>query len=99
MATQAMSHDTSIEAKVMDVIQRELHTRHRRLDPTTRLVDDLGADSLSVIELRLVFEEAFDIEIPDEEASKLRTVRDAVCTVEGRVRARLVRKLPHAPSP
>ena len=88
MATQRMTHETSIEARVIEVIQRELRTRHRRLDPGARLVDDLGADSLSVIELRLVFEAAFDIEIPEDEAKRLRTVRDAVTAVERCIRAR-----------
>jgi acyl carrier protein len=41
-------------------------------------VDDLGADSLDVVELVMAFEEAFDIEIPDEDAEKIRTVQDAV---------------------
>ena len=41
-------------------------------------VDDLGADSLDTVELVMAFEEAFDIEIPDEEAEKIRTVKDAV---------------------
>jgi acyl carrier protein len=43
---------------------------------------DLGADSLALVELTLVFEEAFDIEIPDEEAREMRTVRDAIISVE-----------------
>jgi len=41
-------------------------------------VDDLGADSLDTVELVMAFEEAFDIEIPDEDAEKIRTVQDAV---------------------
>jgi acyl carrier protein len=51
-------------------------------------VDDLGADSLAVTELTIVFEETFDIEIPDEEADRIRTVRDAVTAVEKYVRMR-----------
>jgi acyl carrier protein len=45
---------------------------------TASFVDDLGADSLDVVELVMAFEEAFDIEIPDEDAEKIRTVQDAI---------------------
>ncbi len=75
------------ETRVIDVIRRELHADGRRLDGATLLVDDLGADSLAVGELTIVFEETFDIEIPDQEAYRIRTVRDAVAAVEKRVRA------------
>ena len=44
----------------------------------THLVDDLGADSLDTVELVMAFEEGFDIEIPDEDAEKIRTVQDAI---------------------
>jgi acyl carrier protein len=51
-------------------------------------VDDLGADSLALIELTLVFEETFDIEIPDEDSDRIRTVRDAITAVEKYFQAR-----------
>ena len=47
----------------------------------------LGADSLAVVELTLVFEETFDIDIPDEEADRIRTVQDAIISVERNLRA------------
>ena len=56
--------------------------------PEASLIDELGADALAVVELTLVFEETFDIEIPDEEADKIRTVRDAVAAVESHIPAR-----------
>jgi len=50
-------------------------------------VDDLGADSLALVELTIVLEETFDIEIPDEEADRIRTVRDAISAVKRSVHA------------
>jgi acyl carrier protein len=80
--------DVEIENQVIDVIRRELHADGRRLDARTSFVDDLGADSLAVVELTIVFEEIFDIEIPDEEADRIRTVSDAITAVEKYVRMR-----------
>jgi len=76
-----------IESKVISVIRRELRANGRELDARTRF-NDIGADSLALIKLILTFEEAFDIEIPDEEADGIRTVEDAIITVERYVRAR-----------
>ena len=73
---------------LIDLIRRELHATTARLDAQTRFVDDLGADSLALVELTLVFEETFDIDIPDDEAEKIRTVRDATTSVERYLRAR-----------
>jgi acyl carrier protein len=80
-----MSHHTEIETQVIGVIRRELHANGRVLDASTRL-SDLNVDSLALIRLTLTFEETFDIEIPDDEADRIRTVRDAVTAVETRVR-------------
>ncbi len=77
-----MSSSTDIETLVIDLIRRELHATRRRLDAQTRFVDDLGADSLALVELTLVFEETFDIDISDEDAERIRTVRDAIVSVE-----------------
>ncbi len=77
-----MISGTEIDSQVIDVIRRELHASDQTLNAWTRFVDDLGADSLALIELTLVFEETFDIEIPDEEADRIRTVRDAITAVE-----------------
>lgn len=83
-----MSGGSEIEKRVVEVIRRQLNVEGRGLHSPTRLVDDLGADSLAVLELTVVFEEAFDIEIPDAEANAIRTVRDAVTTVERHLRMR-----------
>jgi acyl carrier protein len=83
-----MTSQAEIEDQVIDVIRHRLHTTDRKLDARTRFVDDLGADSLALVELTLVFEETFDIEIPDEEADRIRTVRDAIIAVEKYVQRR-----------
>ena len=51
---------------------------------TRRFVDDLGADSLDIVELVMAFEEAFELEIPDEDAEKITTVKDAVEYIENK---------------
>jgi acyl carrier protein len=81
-----MSTHAEIETEVIAVIRRELRVVNRRLDGRTRL-DTLGADSIALVKLTLTFEEAFDIEIPDEEADRIRTVQDAVASIETYVRA------------
>jgi acyl carrier protein len=80
---------TEIETQVIDVIRNHLHASDRKIDACTRFVDDLGADSLALTELTIVFEETFDIEIADEETGRIRTVRDAISAVEKCVQARL----------
>jgi acyl carrier protein len=84
----ARSGGAEIETQLFDVIRRHLHTGDRKLEAWTRFIDDLGADSLALVELTLVFEETFDIEIPDAEADTIRTVRDAVISVEKYLRAK-----------
>ncbi len=83
-----MSSGTEIETLVIEVIRHQLQTSDRKLDGGTRFIDDLGADSLALVELTLAFEETFDIEIPDEEAEHIRTVRGAIVAVEKYVKAR-----------
>ncbi len=68
----------SIEEKVKQIIVEQLGVDEAEVTPSASFVDDLGADSLDTVELVMAFEEAFDIEIPDEEAEKIRTVQDAV---------------------
>ena len=56
--------------------------------PTASFVDDLGADSLDTVELVMAFEEAFEIEIPDEDAEKIRTVQDAITYIDQHAKAK-----------
>jgi acyl carrier protein len=69
---------TAVEEKVKQIIVEQLGVDEGEVTPTASFVDDLGADSLDTVELVMAFEEAFDIEIPDEEAEKIRTVKDAI---------------------
>jgi acyl carrier protein len=82
-----MNNGTELATQVTDVIVRQLQASHCRVGARTRLVDDLGADSIALVELTIVLEETFDIEIPDEEADRIRTVHDAIWAVKRSVRA------------
>ena len=64
--------------RVKKVIVEQLDVAEEEVTPTASFVDDLGADSLDVVELVMGLEEEFEIEIPDEDAEKLRTVGDAI---------------------
>ncbi len=69
---------SATEEKVKDIIVEELGVEREKLLPTASFMEDLGADSLDTVELVMAFEKEFDIDIPDEEAEKLRTVGDAM---------------------
>ncbi len=68
----------SVEERVKQIIVEQLGVDEGEVTPGASFVDDLGADSLDTVELVMAFEEAFDIEIPDEDAEKIRTVQDAI---------------------
>jgi acyl carrier protein len=68
----------SIEDKVKKIIVEKLSVDLEEVVPEASFVDDLGADSLDLVELIMSMEEEFDIEIPDEQAEKLVTVQDAL---------------------
>ncbi|MBN2037929.1 MAG: acyl carrier protein [Chitinispirillaceae bacterium] len=69
---------SEMEAKVKQIIAEKLGVSEDKITPQASFVDDLGADSLDQVELIMAFEDAFDIEIPDEDAEKMRTVKDAM---------------------
>jgi acyl carrier protein len=69
---------SNVEEKVKDIIAEELGVEREKLTPEASFMEDLGADSLDTVELVMAFEKEFDIDIPDEEAEKLRTVGDAL---------------------
>jgi acyl carrier protein len=75
----------SVEEKVKSIIVDQLGVDGGEVKPTASFVDDLGADSLDTIELVMAFEEAFSIEIPDEDAEKIKTVKDAIEYIETHV--------------
>lgn len=75
----------SVEEKVKSIIVDQLGVNEGEVTSTASFIDDLGADSLDIIELVMAFEEAFSIEIPDEDAEKIKTVKDAIDYVESHV--------------
>jgi acyl carrier protein len=68
----------SVEAKVKEIIVKQLEVSPEQVRPEASFTDDLKADSLAVVELVLALEEAFSIEIPDEDTEQIRTVKDAI---------------------
>ena len=67
-----------IEAKVRDIVVEKLGVEPGEVTPTASFVEDLGADSLDLVELVMEFESAFSIQIPDEDTEKIRRVQDAI---------------------
>jgi len=72
----------AVEEKVKSIIVEQLGVDANEVTPEASFVDDLGADSLDTVELVMAFEEAFNIEIPDEAAEKIQKVKDAVDYIE-----------------
>jgi acyl carrier protein len=66
------------EDRVREIIAKELEVEIKQLTPEAKFIEDLGADSLDIVELVMALEEEFGLEIPDEEADKLKTVGDAM---------------------
>jgi acyl carrier protein len=73
-----MADIAELEARVKDIIAEELGVEKEKLTNEASFMEDLGADSLDTVELVMAFEKEFDLDIPDEEAEKLRTVGDAL---------------------
>ncbi len=67
-----------ITAQVKEIIVEQLGVDEAQVKPEASFIDDLGADSLDTVELVMAFEDKFEIDIPDEDAEKLRTVGDAI---------------------
>ena len=68
----------SMDARVREIIINELGVEPEKVTDDASFVEDLGADSLDTVELVMAFEEEFGLDIPDEDAEKMRTVGDAV---------------------
>jgi acyl carrier protein len=68
----------SVEEKVKQIIVEQLGVDESQVDPAASFVEDLGADSLDIVELVMAFEEAFGIDIPDDDAEKITTVKEAI---------------------
>lgn len=68
----------SVDKKVKEIVAEQLGKDANEIAPNASFIDDLGADSLDIVELVMKMEEEFGIEIPDEEAEKIKTVNDVV---------------------
>ncbi len=80
-----MSNDDLV-AKVRDIIAESLGVKKADVVLAASFIDDLNADSLDIVELVMTIEKEFDIEIPDDEAEKIRTVQDAVDYIKAHAR-------------
>jgi acyl carrier protein len=74
--------EKSIEEKVKDIIVEQLGVNPEQVTPQASFIEDLGADSLDIVELVMAFEEEFGVEVPDEDAEKLQTVGDVIKYIE-----------------
>ena len=70
-----------VEAKVRNIIAEQLGVSEEEIKPAASFIEDLGADSLDIVELVMAMEEEFEVEIPDEEAENIKTVQDAITYV------------------
>jgi acyl carrier protein len=77
----------SLDNKVRNIIVEQLGVDADRVKPEASFIDDLGADSLDIVELVMAMEEEFDLEIPDEAAEKLRTVGDVTKYLQSKGKA------------
>ncbi len=74
--------DQEITSKVIEIVASQLEIEADTVKPESSFTDDLKADSLAVVELVLALEEAFGVEIPDEDTEQIKTVRDAIVYIE-----------------
>lgn len=77
-AVLSKEKDMSMEQEMIDIIVEQLSVDKEKVVPSASFVDDLGADSLDLVELIMAMEEGFDIEIPDEDAESIVTVQNAI---------------------
>ena len=74
----------SLEKRVTEIIIEQLGVSKEEIVPEASFIDDLGADSLDIVELVMAMEEEFDLEIPDEDAEKIQSIGDAINYVKER---------------
>jgi len=68
----------ALEERVAEIIVEQLGVSKDEVNPKASFIDDLGADSLDIVELVMAMEEEFDIEIPDDDAERMQTIGDAI---------------------
>ena len=76
-----------LEERVTEIIVEQLGVSKEELVPEASFIDDLGADSLDIVELVMAMEEEFDVEIPDDDAEKIQTIGDAIAYLKERSEA------------
>lgn len=76
----------NIEEKVKNIIVEQLGVEPEQVKPEAQFVNDLGADSLDTVELIMALEEEFNIDIPDEQAEKIKTVGEAIEHIKAKVK-------------
>jgi len=74
-----------LEDRVSAIIIEQLGVTKEELAPKASFIDDLGADSLDIVELVMAMEEEFDIEIPDEDAERIQTIEDVIRYVKEKI--------------
>lgn len=80
--TEKQAVMSNIQERVTDIVVEQLGLERDKVRPESKFIDDLGADSLDTVELVMALEEEFDIEIPDEQAEKITTLKEAIAYVE-----------------
>ena len=78
---------TFSEDRVKEIIAKELEVDAKQVVPEAKFIEDLGADSLDIVELVMAMEEEFDIEIPDEDAERIQTIGDATAYLKEKLGA------------
>ena len=73
---------SDIEDRVKKIVVEHLGVEESKIQSDSKFIDDLGADSLDTVELVMAFEEEFEIEIPDDAAEKIQTIKDAIDFIE-----------------
>ncbi len=76
----------AVEDRIREIIVDQIGVPAREVVPEASFIDDLGADSLDIVELVMAIEEAFDLEIPDDDAEKIQTIQNAISYVDERTR-------------
>ena len=77
--------EMDLEQRVSEMIIEQLGSTKEEIVPEASFIDDLGADSLDIVELVMAMEETFDIEIPDEDAEKIQTIGAAIAYLKGKL--------------
>jgi acyl carrier protein len=79
---QIIKEEIIMLEKIREIVVEQLGVDGEQVTPTANFVEDLGADSLDTVELIMAFEEEFDVEIPDTDAEKIKTVQDVIDYIE-----------------